>query len=99
MLVSVAPEVILRIITYKGRNKVSKQDIIRRKCIRGRPLTKLNNVLCYFFKAGVDQGFLVEGAPTLQGAPRYDFTTFSKNMHETEKVLSRTEVNMGAIPP
>ena len=33
-----------------------------------------------------DPGFPEEGAPTLQGAPTYDFAKFSQKLHEIERI-------------
>ena len=46
------------------------------------------------------QDFLREGAPTLQGAPTYDFAKFSQKLHEIERILTpeRTRVSCYAPP-
>ena len=40
-------------------------------------------------KSGADPGFYQEGAPTLRGAPTYDFVKFSEKLHEIEKMVRR----------
>ena len=48
--------------------------------------------------SGADTGFPVGGAPTLQGAPTYDFAKFCEKLHKIEKILGGG-VRAGGVPP
>ena len=47
--------------------------------------------------AGADPGFSVGRAPTLQGAPTYDFGKISKKQHEIERKCGPWGAGMGLI--
>ena len=49
----------------------------------------VNSYIARLHNAGADPGFPVGGAPTLQGAPTYDFAKFWEKLHEIEKILGR----------
>ena len=57
--------------------------------LRSKPYDFNYFVIKFELLPGADRGFPIGGAPTLQGAPTYDFTKFCEKLHEIEKILGR----------